>query len=113
MEVRTTQDGILRAFALLMQRQSTPQKVKQKYVHRSFGSAIHARRHLRKHEADAVNALVDQLNILDPTDNNNNERIEELLKELSAQPVKFVPLKLEQRIDRSKTYPYRSKKRGG
>lgn len=113
MEVRTTQDGILRAFALLMARQSNPRQVKQKYVYKSFGNAIHAVRRLRKDEADAVDALCDQLRVLDPRDDNNNEAIQNILKDLSKLPVKFVPQKLAIKIDRSKKYPYRSTKRGG
>jgi hypothetical protein len=113
MELRTTQDGILRAFALLFQKQSQPRKVKQKVVYRPFGTAVHASRHLKAHEGAAVDALVGKLEALDPRDDANNETIEKLLKELSKLPVKFVPLKLEQRVDYSKPYPYRSTKRGG
>jgi hypothetical protein len=113
MEVRTTQDGILRAFALLVAQQSTPRQVKQKRTYRSFGSAIHASRRLKKQEGEAVDALLDQLKALDPRDDANNGEIEKLLKELSRLPVKFVPVKYEQRIDHSKSYPYRSAKRGG
>jgi hypothetical protein len=51
MEVRTTQDGILRAFALLLQRQSQPRQIKKKTVSRPFGSAVHAARRLTKDEA--------------------------------------------------------------
>jgi hypothetical protein len=113
MEVRTTQDGILRAFALLVAQQSKPRQVKQKYFYKPFGNAIHAVRRLRKEEADAVDALCDQLRDLNPRDDNNNEAIQKILKDLSKLPVKFVPQKLAIKIDRSKKYPYRSTKRGG
>jgi hypothetical protein len=113
MEVRTTQDGILRAFALQVAQQSKPRQVKPKYTYRSFGNAIHAVRRLRKDESDAVDALCDQLQALDPRDDNNNEAIQKILKEISKLPVKFVPQKLAIKIDRSKKYPYRSTKRGG
>ncbi|MGX9944979.1 hypothetical protein ACTG4Q_21175 [Bradyrhizobium denitrificans] len=113
MEVRTTQDSILKAFGLLLQAQSKPRQVKQKYVYRPFGSAVHASRRLTKAEGAAIDALVGKLETLDPRDDANNSEIERLLKDLSKLPVKFVPLKLEQRIDRSKSYPYRSTKRGG
>ena len=66
-----------------------------------------------KDEAAAVDALVDKLKVARSPDDANNETIETLLKELSKLPVKFVPIKLEQRIDYSKPYPYRSTKRGG
>src|SRR5438270_689575 len=110
MELRSTQDGILRAFGLLMQQATRPRKVKQKFVYRPFGTAVHAARYLKRHEADAVDALVGKLEALDPRDDENNETIESLLKELSKLPVKFVPMKLEQRVDYSKPYPYRSTK---
>jgi hypothetical protein len=113
MEVRSTQDGMLRAFALLLAQQSKPRQVKQKYVYRPFGTAIHASRRLTKAESDAVNAITDKLKKLDPSDDANDKTIEGLLKELSKHPVKFVPQKLQQRVDRSKSYPYRSTKRGG
>ena len=113
MELRSTQDGILRAFGLLMKQASTPRKIKQKFVYRPFGSAVHASRHLKKSESDAIDAIYAELQALDPTEEANKERVQALLKELSKQPVKFVPVKLEQRIDYSKPYPYRSKKRGG
>ncbi|SDK45973.1 hypothetical protein [Bradyrhizobium ottawaense] len=113
MEVRSTQDGILRAFAMLLQQQSQPRNVKKKFVYRQFGTAVHASRRLTKSEGAAVDALVGQLEALDPRDDANNSSIESLLKELSKQPVRFVPIKLEQRIDYSKPYPYRSTKRGG
>ena len=113
MEVRSTQDGILRAFALLVAKQSKPRQTKQKYVYRPSGNAIHASRRLTKTDPDAVNAITDQLKNLDPRDNDNTKTIEGLLMKLSKQPVKFVPMKLEQRVDRSKSYPYRSTKRGG
>ena len=104
MEVRTTQDGILKAFALLVQQQSKPRQVNQKYVYRPFGTAVHAARRLTKAEAGNIDALVGKLKALDPTDDANNEAIEGLLKALSTLPVKFVPINLEQRIDYSKSY---------
>ena len=113
MEVRTTQDGILRAFGLLLQQQSKPRQIKQKRTYRSFGSAIHATRRLTKQEHEAVDGLVQKLKQLDPRDDADTEQYQQLLKELSKQPVKFVPMKYEERIDYSKRYPYRSAKRGG
>jgi hypothetical protein len=113
MELRSTEDGILRAFGLLLQQQSSPRNIKKKIESRPFGSAVHAARHLKKAEADAVNVLVDQIKVLDPRDDANAEQIQSLLKELSKLPVKFVPMKIQRRIDYSKSYPYRSTKRGG
>jgi hypothetical protein len=113
MEVRTIQDGILRAFALLLAQRSKPRQVKPKYTYKAFGNAIHAVRRLSKEESDAVDALCDQLRALDPRDDANDEKIGGILKELGKLPVKFVPQKLALKIDRSKKYPYRSTKRGG
>lgn len=104
MEVRTTQDSILKAFGLLLQAQSKPRQVKQKFAYRQFGTAVHAKRRLSKAEAASIDALVAKLKALDPRDDANNTAIEGLLKELSALPVKFVPIKYEQRIDYSKSY---------
>jgi hypothetical protein len=113
MEVRTAQDGILRAFALLLGAQSKPRQIKPKYQYRAADNAVHAVRMLSKKESDAVDSICDQLRALNPRDETNNDKIKDLLKQLSAQPVKFVPTKIAVKIDYSKKYPYRSAKRGG
>jgi seryl-tRNA synthetase len=113
MEVRSTEDGMLRAFANLVQQQSNARKIKQKRIYREIGNAIHASRCLTKSEAASVNRIVDKLNDLDPRDEANATMIDSLFKELGKHPIKFVPRKREQRVDHSKTYPYRSTKRGG
>ncbi|WP_316196708.1 hypothetical protein [Bradyrhizobium sp. SZCCHNS3053] len=104
MEIRTTQDSVLRAFGLLFKRSTSPRKVKQKFSYKPFGTAVHASRRLSAAEADNVNALVGALKTLDPRDDENSAAIEKLMKALSALPVKFVPMKYEQRVDRSKRY---------
>jgi hypothetical protein len=111
MEVRSTEDGILRAFSLLLQQQSKP-RGKQKFHYQPAGSAVHAARSLNKAEAAAIDSIVDQLKALDPKAEENAETVKSLLKELSKQPVRFVPVKRQQRIDYSKTYPYGSKRQG-
>jgi hypothetical protein len=111
--LRTTQEGILRAFALLLAQQSKPRQVKPKYEYRSFGTKIHAARRLTSAERQPVEDLLIKLKALDPRDEANDQEIKSVLKELNKHPVKFVPVKLAIKIDRSKTYPYRSKKRGG
>ncbi|WP_029081162.1 hypothetical protein [Bradyrhizobium sp. th.b2] len=113
MEIRSTQDSILRAFGLLLNRQSTPRQVKQKYTYRSYGSAIHATRCLTSAESKTVDDLVLKLKALNPEDDADTKQYQALLKELSALPVRFVPLKYEERLPRGKAYPYRSTKRGG
>jgi hypothetical protein len=113
MEVRTTQDGILRAFALLVAAQSKPRQVKPKYTYKPIGNAVHAVRRLTKDESAAVDDVCDKLRALNPRAEADSEAIKGLLKELSKLPVKFVPQKLATKIDYSKKYPYRSTKRGG
>lgn len=113
MEVRTTQDGLLRAFGMLMQRAAQPRPIKKKYVYQPFGNAVHASRCLTKAESEAVDALFVTIKSLDPSKEENGEQLKSLFKELGKHPVKFVPLKAERRVDFSKRYPYRSKKRGG
>lgn len=113
MEVRTTADGILKAFGLLMSRAAAPRKTKQKFTYSSMGNTIHASRCLRKDEAAAVDAIVIKLNAIDPNDEGNRSTIQDLFKELGKHPIRFVPRKREQRVDYAKTYPYRSTKRGG
>lgn len=113
MEVRTTQDGLLRAFGMLMQQGAQPRQIKKKYVYQPFGNAVHASRCLKKAESDAVDALFVTIKALDPSNEVNGEQLKSLFKELGKHPVKFVPIKAQRRIDYSKRYPYRSKKRGG
>src|SRR3954470_9216962 len=107
MEVRSTEDGMLRAFANLVQQQSNAGNRKPKHTYQAIGNAIHASRCLTKAEAAAVNGIVDKLNALDPRDEANSPAIDALLKELGKYPVKPVPRKIEQRVTSSKTYPYR------
>jgi seryl-tRNA synthetase len=112
MEVRTTEDGLLRAFGLLVSQQSNRQ-VKQKHFYRAFGNSIHATRKLSKAEAKSVAELLSKMKTLNPQDEASREEAHKLMMKLSTLPVKFVPVKHEQHIDSSKTYPYRSAKRGG
>lgn len=101
MEVRTTQDGLLRAFGLLMGQQRT---IKKKFAYSSAGSAVHAARRLTKAEHETIFGLLKQLKTLNPRNDADSAKYQELLKELSKQPVKFVPMKYEHRIDYSKPY---------
>jgi len=113
MEIRNTQDSILRAFGLLLNRQATPRQVKQKFTYRPFGSAIHATRRLTTAESKTVDDIALKLRALDPNNDVEAEQYKALLKELSTLPAKFVPLKYQERLPRGKSYPYRSTKRGG
>ena len=109
--VADTSMGLMKAFHFLMQQQRRVPKKKFNYT--PFGSAVHGQRCLTKSEHAAVDKIVGELRMLDPSDSKNFDRVKELMKEISGQPVKFVPIKREVRIDTSKKYPYRSTKRGG
>jgi hypothetical protein len=106
-----TLTGLMRAFHFLTQ--SKRRVPKPKFTYEPAGSVVHAAKRLSKQQRVEVTAIVSELESLDPTASSDSERIKELITELSKRPVKFVPVKLETRIDLSKTYPYRSKKRGG
>ena len=102
--------GLMKAFAFLSRPKPAP---KPKFNYQPAGTAVHARRRLRPSENVIINGLVGELAILDPTASKDSERITEIISALGKQPVKFVPIKREFKIERSKTYPYRSAKRGG
>ena len=103
-------NGLMKAFAFLTRPKPQP---KTKFTYRTAGTAVHARRRLRPSEHVAVNALVADLAILDPNNPDHDAKIKETINALGKQPVKFVPIKRETRIDRSKRYPYASAKRAG
>lgn len=101
--------GLMKAFAFLARPKPAP---KTKFTYKPAGTAVHARRRLRPSEHVAVNALVADLAILDPNNPDHDARIKETINSLGKLPVKFVPIKRETRIQTSKSYPYRSTKRG-
>lgn len=101
--------GLMKAFAFLARPKPEPAR---KYTYKTVGTAVHARRRLRPSENVAVNALVSDLALLDPNNPDHDARIKETITALGKQPVKFVPIKRETRIQTSKVYPYRSTKRG-
>jgi hypothetical protein len=98
-----TLTGMMRAFAFL-NRPKAPRK--PKFIYAPAGSAVHAAKRLSKQQRADVTAICRELASLDPTAASDNERIKQLITELSKHPVKFVPVKRETRIDRSKAYPY-------
>jgi hypothetical protein len=102
--------GLMKAFAFLSRPKPAP---KRKFNYQPAGTAVHARRRLRPSENVIVNGLVGELATLDPTTSRDSDRIREIIADLGKQPVKFVPIKRQYAIERSKTYPYRSAKRGG
>jgi hypothetical protein len=109
--VADTSMGLMKAFHFLIQQQR--REVKPKFNYTPFGSGVHASRCLKKEERETINKIVGEIRTLDPSASENAGRMKELFKEIGAQPVKFVPVKREVRIDTAKKYPYRSKKRGG
>ncbi|WP_316207520.1 hypothetical protein [Bradyrhizobium sp. SZCCHNR3118] len=98
--------GLMKAFAFLARPKPKP---RQKFVYERSFTAIHARRRLTAAENKTVKALTSELATLDPR--KDRERVGDIMKELNKQPVKFVQMKREHRIDRSKTYPYHSPRR--
>jgi hypothetical protein len=114
MEVRSTQDGILRAFSLLVAQQNRPRQVKPKFTYEQAGSAVKGRNKITRAQRAEMISIVEELTGLDPSKGSGDgERIKELFKQLGKLPVNFVPVKRQVRIDYSKSYPYRSTKRGG
>lgn len=105
-----TQMGLLKAMHFIAT-QDQRRKVKQKFVYESDGSTTRATRCLTKAERAEITALVEKLLILDPR--TQQDQVQQVMKDLAGKPIKFVPVKREMRIDYSKSYPYRSKKRGG
>src|SRR6266481_5521681 len=92
--VADTSMGLMKAFHFLIQQRREPKK---KFNYTPFGSAVHAARCLTKEEHAAVDKIVGELRTLDPSKPENQARVKELMKEISTQPVKFVPIKREVR----------------
>lgn len=105
-----TQLGLLKAMHFIST-QHQRRNVKQKIVYESDGSTTRATRCLTKAERAEITTLVEKLVILDPR--TQQDQVQQIMKDLAGKPIKFVPVKREIRIDYSKSYPYRSKKRGG
>jgi hypothetical protein len=99
-----TLTGLMRAFHFLTQSKRRP--IKQKFVYEPAGSVVHASSHMSKRLRIDVTAIVGELKSLDPKAPSDSARIKELITQLSKYPIKFVPVKREHRIDRSKTYSY-------
>ncbi|WFU52190.1 hypothetical protein QA639_21010 [Bradyrhizobium pachyrhizi] len=93
--------GLMKAFAFLARPKPAP---KQKFTYAPAGNAVHARRCLRPHERAAIDSLVGELSILDPKNPDHADTIKSKFEALSALPVKFVPIKRQTCIDRSKSY---------
>jgi hypothetical protein len=98
--------GLLKAMHLRIsepQRRAQRAQSTNRFTYESNGTALHARRCLRKSERDAINAIIYQLRDLQDQDLKKNvTAIRKLLDELHRHPVSFVPVKREIRIDRSK-----------
>jgi hypothetical protein len=108
--VADTSMGLLKAFAFLLQQQRRAPKPKFEY--QPAGNAVHARTMLKPQQRAAVNSTLAGLQALDPADPADSDRIKQLIDTLTKLPVKFVPVRRETRIDRSKSYPYGSKRQG-
>lgn len=111
--VNETQMGMLKAFHYLLKRSKNPPAPKPKFSYRKAGNVIHASRHLSADERARVTALAAPLAFLNPKNAEHAVEISKLLKQLSKEPVRFVPIKRQTPLKTSKVYPYRSTKRGG
>jgi hypothetical protein len=113
-QISDTSMGLMKALHFLqIQQRRTP---KRKFTYEAHGTAVHGKQKITREQREEMNNILDELQALDPAKSkgkDNGDRIKELFKQLGKLPVDFVPVKRELRIDRSKTYPYRSKKRGG
>lgn len=103
--------GLMKAFHFLSQQKY--RKRPSKFEYQPVGSVVHASRCLSVDERSAVDRLLKQLSQLDPSVSSNNSKIQDLISDLGKHQVNFIPVRRETRITRSKSYPYRSKKRGG
>lgn len=110
-EIPDTSMGLMKALHYLTRSDRRP--VTQKYSYEAAGSAVHAGHGITREQRAEMIDLVRQLRKLDPEAESDNALIKELLAQLSKLPVRFIPVKRRIKIERSKTYPYRSKKRGG
>ncbi len=110
LRVEDTSMGLMKALHFITTQQQR-RKVKPKFQYASAGSTTRATRCLTRFERSHVTELVQQLVPLDPKA--QQDQIKEIMQQLSKLPVAFFPVKREMRIDYSKTYPYRSTKRGG
>ncbi|WP_315740009.1 hypothetical protein [Bradyrhizobium sp. SZCCHNR1093] len=110
LRVEDTSMGLMKALHFITTQQQR-RKIKPKYQYAPAGSTTRATRCLTRFERSHITELVQQLSALDPK--TQQDEIAQIIRELSGQPIKFVPVKHEMRIDYSKTYSYRSTKRGG
>ncbi|WP_315782220.1 hypothetical protein [Bradyrhizobium sp. SZCCHNPS1003] len=110
LRVEDTSMGLTKALHFITTQQDR-RKVKPKFQYAAAGSTTRATRCLTKFERSHITELVQQLVPLDPK--TQQDQIKEIMQQLSKLPVTFFPVKREMRIDYSKTYPYRSTKRGG
>ena len=98
--------GLMKAVHFLSQQRH--RNLRQKFEYQEAGSVVHASRCISKSDRERVDVLLKQVGKLDAANPENHSQIENLISELSKLPVKFIPVKREIRIDRSKRYPYRS-----
>jgi hypothetical protein len=111
-QISDTSMGLMKAlhFIQLQQRR----KPKPKFRYESAGTAVRAKNFISRKDRTKVLAILQELKTFDPSQGEvDRERIKQLFSDLGKLPVNLVPVKHQIRIDRSKTYPYRSKKRGG
>lgn len=100
--------GLIKAAMNLAQQKRRP--AKEKFIYRDVGKQIHWSRMPTEAERDGVEAFMAQMAAVEDGD---VKSMKTLMGELAKFPIRFAQVKHETRIVTSKTYPYRSKKRGG
>jgi hypothetical protein len=111
-QIADTSMGLMKALHFLSTQQQR-RKVKPKFTYQPAGNMVMGKHKITRTQRAEMVGILQELNALDPSEKDHSDRIKELFKQLGKLPVSFVPVRRQTRIDRSKSYPYRSKKRGG
>jgi hypothetical protein len=111
-QISDTSMGLMKALHFLSQQQR--RTVKPKFTYKPAGTAVKAKNKITRTQRAEMVGIMAELQTLDPAEKDRDgTRIMELFQQLGKLPVSFVPVRRQTSIDRSKSYPYRSKKRGG
>jgi hypothetical protein len=112
-QIADTSMGLMKALHFLSTQQQR-RKVKPKFTYQPAGNMVMGKHKITRAQRAEMVGILAVLQTLDPAEKDRDgDRIVDLFKQLGKLPVSFVPVQRQTRIDRSKTYPYRSKKRGG
>jgi hypothetical protein len=93
-------EGYIKAMGMIMgrrAREAKKQAEKKKFVYAPFGHAVHGKHYIDDQTRADINFLTDAISKAE-----DKEERAGLVKLLRAQPVKFVPVKREERLDYSR-----------